>query len=272
MRLSPSGLARTSSVTANCGMANRSPATSTISAGTMVEKAGDRHMVQYRGKLMPLVYVSPETSQREEGALSLLVFAEGERVMGLVVDKIIDIVEDKLDLQVEARMPGFLGSAIVCGKATEILDVGHFLPQAFSDWFARKEQAHSGKRKLLYAEDSAFFRNMIVPVLSGAGYEVTVVEDGIEAYDLVRAGKVYDVVVTDIEMPNMDGFTLARCLKEETLSRYWPVIALSALTGPSAEKRAAALGMLAYVAKFDRNGLLEALKKSEELIDVEVAA
>lgn len=239
---------------------------------TAIEKSGERDMVQYRGKLMPLVYVNEQTVHSKETALPVLVFAEGDRVMGLVVDRIIDIVEDRLDIQVEAQIQGFLGSAIVRGKATEILDVGYFLPQAFSDWFARKEQAHSGKRKILYAEDSAFFRNMIVPVLSGAGYEVTMVEDGIEAYDLVRAGNVYDVVVTDIEMPNMDGFTLARCLKEETLSAHWPIIALSAFTGPSADKRAEALGMLAYVAKFDRQGLLDALRKSEELIDVEVAA
>lgn len=237
-----------------------------------VERAGERHMVQYRGRLMPLVYVNPQTAHRTEGALPMLVFAEGERVMGLVVDKIVDIVEDKLELQVDSVAPGFVGSAIIQGKATEVLDVGHYLPLAFSDWFERKEQAHSGTRKLLYAEDSPFFRNMIVPVLMGAGYDVTVVEDGIEAYDLIKAGETFDVVVTDIEMPNMDGFTLARCIQEDKQASSWPVIALSAFTGPAADERAKQVGMFAYVAKFDRPGLLEALKNSEQIIDVEVAA
>lgn len=237
-----------------------------------VERAGDRHMVQYRGKLMPLVYVDQAAAERQEGPLPMLVFAEGDRVMGLVVDRIVDIVEDRLDLQVESSSTGFLGSAIIQGKATEILDVGYYLPLAFADWFERKEQAQAGTRKMIYAEDSAFFRNMIVPVLTGAGYDITVVEDGIEAYELIKAGEHFDLVVTDIEMPNMDGFTLARCLKDDARTKHWPVIALSAFTGPAAEERAAQLGMFAYVAKFDRRGLLDALKRCEQTIDVEIAA
>ena len=61
--------------------------------------------------------------------------------MALVVDEIVDIVEDRLDIQVGSENPGVLGSAIVKGKATEIIDVGHFLPLAFEDWFRRKEQS-----------------------------------------------------------------------------------------------------------------------------------
>lgn len=237
-----------------------------------IERAGTRHMVQYRGRLMPLVYVNPKSAELSEGHLPMLVFAEGERVMGLVVDTIIDIVEDRLELQVESTGDGFVGSAIIQQKATEVLDVGYYLPMAFADWFERKEQAETGKRRLLYAEDSAFFRNMIAPVLMGAGYDVTIVEDGIEAYDLIKDGAEFDVVVTDIEMPNMDGFTLTRCLKEDKRSSNWPVIALSAFSGPTAEARGKQVGLFAYVAKFDRPGLLDALKRTEQLIDVEVAA
>jgi len=237
-----------------------------------VERSGDRCMVQYRGRLMPLVFINPETAQRTEGRLPMLVFAEEQRAMGLVVDKIVDIVDDTLDLQVDSSGPGYLGSAIIQGHATEILDVGYYLPMAFADWFARKEQAHTGVRKLLYAEDSVFFRNMIVPVLLGAGYDVTVVEDGIEAFDLVKAGNAFDVVVTDIEMPNMDGFTLAHCLKEDEQAQNWPIIALSAFMGPEAEERAQKIGFFAYVSKADRAGLLDALRRSDQIIDVEVAA
>jgi len=237
-----------------------------------IETSGERHMVQYRGRLMPLVYVNEKSKNNSSGRLPLLVFAEGERVMGLVVDKIIDIVEGKLELQVDSTCEGFLGSAIISEKATEVLDVGYYLPLAFADWFERKEQVGPRARKLLYAEDSPFFRNMIVPVLIGAGYDVTAVEDGIEAYDLVKEGNIYDIVVTDIEMPNMDGFTLTRCLNEDKNANSWPVIALSAFVGEASKKRAEQLGMFDFVAKFDRKGLLDALKRTEGVIDVEVAA
>ncbi len=238
----------------------------------MLETAGNRHLVQYRGRLMPLIYVDNKTAERANGRLPMLVFSEGERSMGLVVDRIVDIVEHSLELQVEAGEEGFLGTAIVDGRATEILDVGHYLPLAFSDWFERKERHNEKRLRILYAEDSQFFRNMIVPVLKGAGYVVTVCEDGIEAYERVQNGEEFDLVVSDIEMPNMDGFTLARLLKDNEKTRDWPFIALSSFAGPQAESRARQLGMFAYVAKFDRRGLLETLKRVDAGMDVEIAA
>ena len=67
--------------------------------------------------------------------------------MGLVVDEIVDIVEDKLDIAVASNRPGVLGSALIEGQATEIIDVGHFLPIAYEDWFRRKEMGSAALRK-----------------------------------------------------------------------------------------------------------------------------
>ena len=55
----------------------------------------------------------------------LLVFSDEGRSMGLVVDQIMDIVEDRLNIEVPSETPGVLGSAVIKGQATEILDVGH---------------------------------------------------------------------------------------------------------------------------------------------------
>src|SRR6185437_7685028 len=125
-----------------------------------------RHMVQYRGHLMPLVSMDETVRVKGEGAQPLLVFSDGARSMALVVDEIIDIVEDRLDIQVGSENSGVLGSAIIEGQATEIIDVGHFLPLAFEDWFRSKEQpARARARTVLLIDDSAFFRNMLTPVL-----------------------------------------------------------------------------------------------------------
>src|SRR5258707_6847040 len=97
-------------------------------------------MVQYRVNLMPLLHSGVNDKVGKDGAQPLLVFSDGERSMGLAVDEIIDIVEDSLDIQVGSERAGVLGSAVVRGQATEIIDVGHFLPMAFTDWFRRKEQ------------------------------------------------------------------------------------------------------------------------------------
>ena len=93
--------------------------------------------------------------------------------MGLVVDEIIDIVEERLNIEVAGSQDGILGSAVIKGQATEVIDVGHFLPMAFADWFSRKEmRRRSTAQSVLLVDDSAFFRNMLAPVLKAAGYKV----------------------------------------------------------------------------------------------------
>src|SRR3569833_3654248 len=104
-------------------------------------------MIQYRGQLMPLVRMDANVNVRSEGAQPLLVFSDGTRSMALVVDEIVDIVEDRLDIEVTGGSDGVLGSAIVKGNATEIIDIGHFLPIAFEDWFRRKEQPSAPRRR-----------------------------------------------------------------------------------------------------------------------------
>jgi len=152
-----------------------------------IELSNGRHLVQYRGQLMPLVRVNDEARVRAEGAQPLLVFSDGGRSMGLVVDEIIDIVEDKLEIEVGSDMPGVIGSAVIKGQATEIIDVGHFLPLAFEDWFRRKEMKQEAlTRTLLFVDDSPFFRNMLIPVLKAAGYRVRTVPNAQEGLATLR--------------------------------------------------------------------------------------
>jgi two-component system chemotaxis sensor kinase CheA len=236
-----------------------------------IELSSGRHMVQYRGQLMPLVRVSDEVSVKREGAQPLLVFSDGGRSMGLVVDEIVDIVEDKLDIEVGSDRPGVLGSAVVRGQATEIIDVGHFLPLAYEDWFRRKDlRVSNTARTLLFVDDSAFFRNMLSPVLRAAGYEVTAAADAEEALALLKSGRRFDVLVTDIDMPGMDGFALAEAVRKEKQFGEIPIIALSSYSSPEAIARGRRVGFHDYVAKFDRQSLVAALK--EQTADVNEAA
>jgi two-component system chemotaxis sensor kinase CheA len=226
-----------------------------------IELSNGRHMVQYRGQLMPLIRVDDEVKIKREGAQPLLVFSDGHRSMGLVVDEIVDIVEDRLDIEVASDIAGVLGSAVVRGQATEIIDVGHFLPLAYADWFRGKDVKISDKeRTLLLVDDSAFFRNMLSPVLKAAGYEVTA----------VSRGRRFDAMVTDIEMPEMDGFELAEAVRGEQRFGEIPIIALSSTTTPEAIERGRKVGFHDYVAKFDRQSLIAALK--EQTADIIQAA
>ena len=83
---------------------------------------------------------------KQDGAQPILVFSDRGRSMGLVVDEIVDIVEERLDIEVASDRPGVLGYAVVKGSATEIIDIGHFLPQAFADWFRRRDERSTPAR------------------------------------------------------------------------------------------------------------------------------
>src|SRR5499426_169691 len=228
-----------------------------------IEFSNGRHLVQYRGQLMPLVCVNSEVGVRTEGAQPLLVFSDAGRSMGLVVDEIVDIVEDKLDIQVASEVPGILGSAVIKGHATEIIDVSHFLPLAFEDWFRRNEMRNEAlTRTLLFVDDSAFFRNMLGPVLRAAGYDVTAVGGAEDALALIKKGHRFDMIVSDIEMPGMNGFDLAEAVRGDPRSAGIPIIALSSITSPAAVERGRQAGFHDFVAKFDRQGLIAALKDS----------
>src|SRR5208282_4783965 len=94
----------------------------------------------------------------------------------------IDIVEERLDIEVPSDRPGVLGYAVVKGITTEIVDVGHFLPQAFEDWFRRRDESVARPaRTVLLVDDSAFFRDLLAPLIKAAGYQVVAVGSAADA-------------------------------------------------------------------------------------------
>ena len=231
-----------------------------------IELSNGRHMVQYRGQLMPLISMSNDVRIKGEGAQPLLVFSDGSRSMALVVDQIVDIVEDNLEIQVGSDNPGVLGSAIIRGHATEIVDVGHFLSLAFEDWFRRKEQpAQRRQPSVLLVDDLPFFLNMLTPVLQAAGYSVTAVGCAKDALALLRDGRHFDVAITDIEMPDIDGFQFAEAVRGDPRTAELPIIALSSVVSAEAIDRGRRVGFYDYVAKFDRQGLIAALKEQTDV-------
>ncbi len=235
-----------------------------------IEISDGRHLVQYRDQLMPLLRIDTETGLKQDGAQPILVFSAHGRSMGLVVDEIVDIVEDKLDIEVASNRPGVLGYAVIKGNTTEIIDVGHFLPQAFEDWFRRCDVAERGPRTVLLVDDSAFFRDMLAPLIKAAGYHVVAVGSASEALAALKAGTRFDLVVTDVDMPDMDGFALAEAMRAAPPTAAMPIIALATMVSAEAIERGRAVGFHDFVAKFDRTGLIAAIK--EQSADVDRAA
>ncbi len=223
-----------------------------------IEYSNGRPLVQYRGKLMPLVFIDGSYQMKSEGRQPTLVFQDRERTMGLVVDEIVDIVDDVLNVELTADQDGLVGSAVIDGKATDLIDAGYYLELAFSDWFGHEDTGGEKKRVLLI-DDSPFFRNLLTPMLSVSGFRVIAVENAEQALDLKNRGEIFDAIISDIEMPGMNGFEFAESLQNDEHWGDTPIIALSSHTSEEDFERGRQVGFSDYVAKFDRDALVSTL-------------
>ncbi|WP_144186962.1 hybrid sensor histidine kinase/response regulator [Elioraea rosea] len=231
-----------------------------------IENANGSPVMQYRGKLMPLVPIdggmvgSPGAENGGRTRQPVLVFNDAERSMGLLVDEILDVVEDRLRVELNTHRPGFLGTATIAGRATEVIDITYWLRLAYPDWFARKEsEVGQGQKRVLVLDDSAFFRQLLPPVLTTANYAVTVVDSAAAALKLREAGEMFDAIVSDIEMPEMDGIAFAAEVRRAGSWSSLPLIALTSRVSEADIARGRAAGFSDYVAKFDRDAVLAAL-------------
>lgn len=231
--------------------------------GEKVEFSNGRMVIHYRGSLMPIVTISDAIEYNREERKPALVFTEGRRSMALMVDEIVDIVEDRLEIELGSERPGCLGSAYIAGATTEVIDTSYYLNRAYGDWFRAETAIAYGQENsrinVLLVDDSAFFRNLMTPVLTIAGFKVTTAASGEEAMALCDRGMKFDIIVSDIEMPGMDGFQFARAVRASDNWRGIPLVALSVHQAMPDLERGREAGFNDYVAKFDRNALLATL-------------
>ena len=235
-----------------------------------IEHSNDKMMIQYRESLMPLVKYDDSLVLRERGAQPTLVFSDGRRTMGLMVSKILDIVEDYINVQIDSDNDSCLGSAVIDGRATDVISVGHYLGLAYPEWFSDHGDesfsdnagAMDNQKQVLIVDDSPFFRNMLSPILGVAGYGVTTADSPIEAIEMLETGYAFDIIVSDIEMPEMSGYQFAEKVKENPAWAKIPMVALTSHTTEKDIERGKAVGFDEYVAKFDRDTLLDALSET----------
>jgi two-component system chemotaxis sensor kinase CheA len=236
-----------------------------------IEFADGRHLVQYRGTLLPLLPAGPEVEIGARNPQPVVVFGDGRRAMGLAVREIRDIVEAEVRLETTASRPGVLGAAVVAGRATEILDTQHYLHQAFADWFVATDATGERTRhRVLLVDDSLFFIELLTPILRAAGYDVSTSTDGREALARLERGETFDLLLSDIDMPHLDGCELARRVRA---APAWSAMRLVALTGrasPGERQRGLDAGFDNYLVKFDREAVVAAL--ADALAPAEMAA
>jgi two-component system chemotaxis sensor kinase CheA len=227
---------------------------------TTIETSGGRALVQYRGKLMPVVPANDALAMKAEGPQPLVIFSDGDKTMGLAVESIVDILDDTLDIELAAGQPGVLGSAVIGGRATEIVDLAHYLPQAYPDWLAGARKARaSGSRDVLLIEPSAFIREMLAPVIKAAGFNPLPCATPADAQPHLADGRRPAAIVTDVENSALGGVQGIAAAFAGIVAAGTPLIGLASIAHGALLAEARSHGLSAVIAKFDRHALMQTL-------------
>jgi len=170
---------------------------------------------------------------------------------------------------------GYLGAAVVGGRRIAlVLDPTHVLPAAERQ-SGRLEQGPDepatatataqaqATARILVVDDQFTAREIQRSILEAAGYRVVTARDGREAWDLLANGEDFELVVTDLEMPEIDGLELVRTIRRDPRWSALPVVVVTSRGGEQDERRGLEAGADAYVVKqrFDQRTLLDTVER-----------
>ncbi len=232
-----------------------------------IEEVGGKQVIKYRGGSLPLFNIDQVANVKplaEQENLLVIVFVVGGREIGLLAIGPVDAVEVNLTIDGSTlRQPGIMGSAIINDHTTLLVDIVEIVQTLNPQWFKEPEKVVDEKGNnatILFAEDSNFFRNQVKASMVKEGFNVIEAEDGTIAWSLLQENiKEVSIVVTDIEMPNMDGFALTQLIKENPAYSHLPVIALTTLAGEEDIARGKEVGIDDYQIKLDRERLIRSI-------------
>jgi len=230
-----------------------------IVAANTLEKVGPLEVLQYRDQIVPIVRpeaVLPFGAPPASDMQPLLVFELGD-VVAMAVTAIIDIVElPNAEGMDPYSLPFTHGKRVVSGRTTLVLDAFAVAKQLVPGF--GRERARVEPTRVLVVEDSVALRSALVSHLRAQGFIVSEAHDGNSALAALRgASAAVDAVVTDIEMPGMDGWGLLTALRRERPTL--PTFVWTFLEGPAILERARSLGARSCIHKLQRDELATAL-------------
>jgi two-component system chemotaxis sensor kinase CheA len=196
-----------------------------------IERAGGRQVVQYRGRILPLVPLAtvlgsegPDLSAAAD-PVQVIVFKDGDRSIGLIVDHIVDVVEETAVVRQKSTRQGLLGSAVIGKHVADLLDLEFVLSAAAKDWVEQRSQAE-GTIRVLIADESPFARGLLRSALDIEGYAVLEASSLEEAVGRLEQGHI-NVVVASLNLPGENSHKLVQTMRGRAEWEGIPVMALA---------------------------------------------
>lgn len=245
-------------------------------AGKDIRTVENRATIPLGGQAVALVSLGdvlelPRQSSMDkvsEQAL-VIVLGTGHKHVAFQVDEILgeqEVLVKTLGRQL-ARVRNVAGASVLgTGQVVAVLNVPDLLKsavkQAAPPPVAAATHGVAAKQSILVVEDSITSRALLKNILESAGYLITTAVDGVDAYTTLKTG-TFDLIVSDVEMPRMDGFDLTAKVRADKQLAELPVVLVTALESREHRERGIDVGANAYIVKssFDQSNLLEVIQQ-----------
>ncbi len=230
-----------------------------------IKMVGGKEVIIYQEKVIPIVRLENYLPIQENPSLEeyhVLFFTERNKTCAILCSQIIDTLETSLEVEEGLyNAPGILGHRIINNQTVLFIDIYKIIEMYDPEWFIVKRKIEEEMAyRILLAEDSPFFRNLISNYLKSAGYEVEAAENGKKALEKLSSDLKIDLLITDIDMPEMDGIELVKTLRENPNFKSLPIIVLTSLTGEDIRRKVMEAGADAYEIKLARERVLEVIE------------
>lgn len=232
----------------------------------------NKRAIRLREQIIPVEYLSAilrltKEAVAETGEVLIVIIRDGEEKLGLIVDEIIgreEMVVKPLPLHLQSLR---MVSGVTIGERDSIINVLH-VPELIRQ---AREIGEPGRLRpavkeeraatVLVVDDSINTREIEKSILEAYGYIVETAEDGEEALEMTSE-TLFDLVITDVEMPRLDGFSLTKRLRDDERYRNVPIIIVTSLEKEEDKKRGITVGANAYIVKgaFDQSNLIETVR------------
>lgn len=243
-----------------------------------IKTVENRETIHFDGRAVSLARLgdvlqlpAKKQDQEHSGRFPAVVLAVGDRRIAFLVDEIMneqEVLLKNLGPQL-SRVRNFSGATVLgSGRVVPILNVPDLMksavtfipPSAGAKPEALEEKAK--RESVLVVEDSITSRTLLKNILESAGYDVATAVDGIDAFTRLRS-EDFDLVVSDVDMPRMNGFDLTAKIRADKKFSEMPIVLVTALQSREDRERGIDVGANAYIVKssFDQSNLLEVIRR-----------
>jgi len=238
-------------------------------AASSVQQIGGHQAISYRQgilQLMPIDTISGCSQRPDSDSFYVVVFSVAGHEIGIAASQVNDIVNISSGIDdLSYRRPGIMGAFVLDNKIVQLIDPHELLelesPELSNSLANESITQDNTNVTILLVEDSPFFLKQIKTGLEKHGYNILTAMDGLEGLEVLEQNPDIQMIVSDIEMPRMNGLEMVKAIRSQERWVDLPVIAVTSLAGHDAESEGIAAGFSEYQVKLDHEKLIGACSR-----------